>query len=136
MLVPKRAPIHPGEILQEEFLKPLGITQTQLAADIGVPIQRVNLLALMRPSGGATMDVFQPMIWSPENRAPAPQSGPSSAKHKWSGRWPGVWTAVTRQPLPAMLSPSARRMSGTKGALVAFAASPAAFVDTTLDVIA
>ena len=36
------APIHPGEILQEEFLKPMGISQYKLAQDIGVPAMRVN----------------------------------------------------------------------------------------------
>ena len=38
----KMAPIHPGEILQEEFLNPLGITQYRLAKDISVPPRRVN----------------------------------------------------------------------------------------------
>jgi addiction module HigA family antidote len=33
-----------GHLLDEEFLKPLGITQTRLAADVGVPVQRINLL--------------------------------------------------------------------------------------------
>jgi addiction module HigA family antidote len=37
-----RIPSHPGEILLEEFLKPLGVTQVDFAAHIGVPIQRVN----------------------------------------------------------------------------------------------
>ncbi len=37
-----RAPTHPGEMLLEEFLKPLGITQRVLAEAIGVPCQRVN----------------------------------------------------------------------------------------------
>lgn len=37
-----RIPTHPGEILLEEFLRPLGLTQTRFAAHIGVPIQRVN----------------------------------------------------------------------------------------------
>ena len=37
-----RTPSHPGEILLEEFLKPLGVTQVDFAAHIGVPIQRVN----------------------------------------------------------------------------------------------
>ena len=37
-----RAPTHPGEMLLEEFLKPLGITQRELATAIGVPYQRVN----------------------------------------------------------------------------------------------
>jgi len=36
------APIHPGEILTEEFLKPLGITQYKLAKDINVPARRIN----------------------------------------------------------------------------------------------
>jgi addiction module HigA family antidote len=37
-----RIPTHPGEILLEEFLEPMGITQVDFAAHIGVPIQRVN----------------------------------------------------------------------------------------------
>ena len=39
-----RAPTHPGEMLLEEFLKPLGISQQQLAREIKVPYQRVNEL--------------------------------------------------------------------------------------------
>jgi antitoxin HigA-1 len=35
-------PIHPGEILMEEFLKPLGISQYRLAKDINVPARRIN----------------------------------------------------------------------------------------------
>ena len=35
-------PIHPGEILLEEFLKPMGISQYRLAKDIGVPAMRIN----------------------------------------------------------------------------------------------
>ena len=38
----KIAPIHPGEILEEEFLKPLMITQYRLAKHIGVPARRIN----------------------------------------------------------------------------------------------
>jgi addiction module HigA family antidote len=38
----KRIPTHPGEVLLTEFLEPLGITQVDLAAHIGVPVQRVN----------------------------------------------------------------------------------------------
>lgn len=37
-----RAPTHPGEMLRQEFLEPLGLTQVQLAAAIHVPFQRVN----------------------------------------------------------------------------------------------
>ena len=39
-----RAPTHPGEMLREEFLEPLGMTQSELAEEIGVPFQRVNSL--------------------------------------------------------------------------------------------
>jgi antitoxin HigA-1 len=39
-----RPPTSPGEILLEEFLKPLGMTQLALAEKMGVPIQRVNTL--------------------------------------------------------------------------------------------
>ncbi len=38
----KIAPIHPGEILLEEFLKPLGISQYRLAKDMSVPPRRIN----------------------------------------------------------------------------------------------
>ncbi len=36
------APIHPGEILMEEFLKPMNISQYRLAKDINVPARRIN----------------------------------------------------------------------------------------------
>ena len=39
-----RQPTHPGKILREEFLEPMGITQRELAAGIRVPYQRVNEL--------------------------------------------------------------------------------------------
>lgn len=42
MATRKLAPIHPGEILQEEFLKPLGVSQYRLAKDISVPPRRIN----------------------------------------------------------------------------------------------
>ena len=38
----KLLPIHPGEILMEEFLKPMGISQYRLAKDISVPPRRIN----------------------------------------------------------------------------------------------
>jgi addiction module HigA family antidote len=38
----KTAPIHPGEVLLEEFLTPLGISQYRLAKDISVPARRIN----------------------------------------------------------------------------------------------
>ncbi len=39
-----RPPTHPGEMLLDEFLEPLGMTQTDLAQRIEVPFQRVNAL--------------------------------------------------------------------------------------------
>ena len=38
----KIKPVHPGEILLEEFLKPMGISQNRLAIDMGVPPRRIN----------------------------------------------------------------------------------------------
>jgi len=38
----KLAPIHPGEVLLEEFLKPMGLSQNQLALAIRVPARRIN----------------------------------------------------------------------------------------------
>lgn len=44
-MIPKhRKPTHPGEILLEEFLKPMGMSQVELAHKMRVPIQRVNTL--------------------------------------------------------------------------------------------
>ena len=40
--MPTIAPIHPGEVLLEEFLEPLGVTQHRLAVSIGVPPRRIN----------------------------------------------------------------------------------------------
>lgn len=38
----KIAPVHPGEILLEEFMKPLGLSQTRLGRDLGVSPRRIN----------------------------------------------------------------------------------------------
>lgn len=42
MIPQRRTPSHPGIILLEEFLKPLGITQVELAARTHAPTQRIN----------------------------------------------------------------------------------------------
>jgi len=42
MATKRITPIHPGEILLEEFLKPLDISQYRLAKDISVPARRIN----------------------------------------------------------------------------------------------
>jgi len=39
-----RMPSHPGEIILEEFLKPMGMSQVELAKKMGVPIQRIDTL--------------------------------------------------------------------------------------------
>ena len=45
LMKPKaRKPVHPGEVLLEEFLKPKDMTQYELSAKMGVPIQRINTL--------------------------------------------------------------------------------------------
>ena len=38
----KMFPVHPGELLLEEYLRPLGISQNKLGRDLGVPAQRIN----------------------------------------------------------------------------------------------
>ena len=42
----KLHPVHPGEVLLEEFLKPMGISQNKLAINIGVPPGRINEIVL------------------------------------------------------------------------------------------
>jgi addiction module HigA family antidote len=42
MAARKMAPIHPGEVLQADFLEPLGVSQYRLAQDISVPARRIN----------------------------------------------------------------------------------------------
>jgi len=54
MIPTHRIPTHPGEILQEEFLGPLAITQVALAEHIGASVQRVN--ELVRGKRGVTPD--------------------------------------------------------------------------------
>ena len=42
MAAPTMPPIHPGEILAEDYLTPLGVTQHRVAVAIGVPPRRIN----------------------------------------------------------------------------------------------
>jgi len=42
MSIKRIAPVHPGEILFEEFLKPMGISQNQIGRDLGVSPRRIN----------------------------------------------------------------------------------------------
>jgi addiction module HigA family antidote len=43
-------PVHPGEVLVEEFLKPMKLSQNRLAIAIGVPARRINEIALEKRS--------------------------------------------------------------------------------------
>ena len=43
-------PVHPGEVLLEEFLKPMNLSQNRLALDIGVPPRRINEIVLGKRS--------------------------------------------------------------------------------------
>ncbi len=50
-------PITPGELLNEEFLRPLGITKYRLAKDIGVPAQRIGEIVAGRRAITADSDL-------------------------------------------------------------------------------
>lgn len=52
MLPENRIPTHPGEILQEEFLRPLGLTEAALAAHLGIPVKRIE--EIVRGERGVT----------------------------------------------------------------------------------
>ena len=58
----RSAPTHPGEMLLEEFLKPMGLTQRQLAQAIHVPYQRINEIVNgrrgMTPSTALRLEKF------------------------------------------------------------------------------
>ena len=44
----KLHPVHPGEVLMEEFLKPMELSQNRLALNIGVPARRINEIVLRK----------------------------------------------------------------------------------------
>jgi len=46
MATKKLDPVHPGEILQKEFLGPMGLSQNRLALALGVPARRINEIVL------------------------------------------------------------------------------------------
>ena len=52
MLPKNRIPTHPGEILLEDFLKPLSVSQVALAEHLDIPVQRIN--ELVRGKRGVT----------------------------------------------------------------------------------
>jgi len=50
MAAKKMAPVHPGEILLEDYLKPLGLSQYRLAKGLSVPPRRINEIVLGKRS--------------------------------------------------------------------------------------
>ena len=52
MLPKNRIPTHPGKILLDHFLRPMRLTQVELAAHLGIPVQRVN--EIVRERRGVT----------------------------------------------------------------------------------
>ncbi|HEX7139620.1 MAG TPA: HigA family addiction module antitoxin [Vicinamibacterales bacterium] len=46
----KLPPVHPGEVLAEEFLKPMGVSQYRLAKEISVPPRRINEIVMRKRS--------------------------------------------------------------------------------------
>jgi antitoxin HigA-1 len=55
MLLPtNRPPVHPGEMLLEEYLKPMELSQTEAAARMGIPLNRLN--EVVRGKRGITAD--------------------------------------------------------------------------------
>jgi addiction module HigA family antidote len=64
----KFAPVHPGEILQEEFLIPLGLSQNQLAQHLSVNISRVNEIVRGRRgiTGNTALRLARAMNTTPE----------------------------------------------------------------------
>ena len=52
MIPENRIPTHPGVVLEEEFLAPMGLTQVALAKHLGIPTQRIN--ELIRGKRGVT----------------------------------------------------------------------------------
>jgi addiction module HigA family antidote len=50
MITKKLVPIHPGEILQQEFIVPMGLSQNRLAGALHVPARRINEIVLGKRS--------------------------------------------------------------------------------------
>jgi addiction module HigA family antidote len=71
----KLKPVTPGELLREEFLAPLGLSQYRLAKEIGVPAQRIGEIAAGRRAITADTDLRLCRFFGPSNgyclRAPA-----------------------------------------------------------------
>jgi len=105
MIPEHRTPAHPGEVLQEEFLVPLGLTQVELAKRLEIPLQRVN--EIVRGRRGVTAETAwllsqffgtSPEFWSnlqtahdlararPKRKIPRLRRRSASLKEKGTGR--------------------------------------------------
>ena len=58
-------PIHPGEVLLEDFMKPLGLTQYRVAKDIGVSPLRISQIVRGQRAITADTALRWPGIWAP-----------------------------------------------------------------------
>ncbi len=94
-------PIHPGEVLQEEFIKPLGLSQNRLAIAIGVPARRINEIVLGRR--GVTADTALRLARYFGN---SPQF--------WLGLQTDYDLDVTRRSLGARLAREVRSYAGVR----------------------
>ncbi|HEX2164012.1 MAG TPA: HigA family addiction module antitoxin [Thermoanaerobaculia bacterium] len=74
MLPENRLPTHPGEILRDQFLEPLGLTQVALAEHLGVPVQRIN--EIVRGKRGVTPET----AWLLAQASTRPRSSGSTSK--------------------------------------------------------
>ena len=85
----EREPTGPGEILQEEFLAPLGLTQKQFADHIGCDVKVINRIVNGRTSVGAEMAIklasslrTSPQFWLNAQQAVDIFNAEKSIKHK------------------------------------------------------
>jgi hypothetical protein len=63
------APVHPGEVLLKEYLRPLGLSQMRLALGIGVPPRRINeVVPVVRNPLRAGSHLPQPAGFNPRRR--------------------------------------------------------------------
>ena len=68
MVPSRRHPTHPGEILEEEFLKPLGLTPKEFAKKLGTPWTELHIQAILKGKEGIsekTSDAFAKVLNTP-----------------------------------------------------------------------
>lgn len=112
----KLSPVTPGELLAEEFLKPMGITNYRLAKEIGVPAQRVGDIVAGKRSISADTDLrlcrffgLSNGYWLRAQAAYDTEVAERSIGSKLGKIRP--WSAVGAQPRVAADGPRAARSS-------------------------